>query len=280
MATVNEIREAQRKSWDAFAHGWKKHDTFMMHKLKPVGDALLEAAKLQDGYNVLDVATGTGEPGITAAALVGKGAVIGTDLSQEMVAIALEHARRKGVMNYTAEVADATKLPFADAAFDAVICRFGVMFFPDPAAAVQEMVRVAKPGRAVALSAWALPQKNPWVTVIGGIVNKALNIEPPAADAPQVFRFADSGKLAGLLKGAGLKQVSLTEQEGITAFGSPEQYWEIMTEIAAPIAMALRSAYEDKVAEIREAVIRAAQQYAKNGRLEFPYSAWIVSGIK
>ncbi|MBI2546723.1 hypothetical protein HYV81_06105 [Candidatus Woesearchaeota archaeon] len=53
MATVNEIREAQRKSWDTFASGWKKHDAFMMQKLQPVGDALLEAVKLRDGYKLL-----------------------------------------------------------------------------------------------------------------------------------------------------------------------------------------------------------------------------------
>ena len=252
----------------------------MMQKLKPVGDVLLEAVKLQEGYRVLDIATGTGEPGITAAARVGSGNVIGTDLSQEMVKIAEEHARKRGIANYSAEVADATRLPFNENTFDAVMCRFGIMFFPDPAAAVQEMARVVKPGKTIALSAWASPQKNPWVTVIGGIVNRKLNIAPPTADTPQVFKFAEHEKLSGLFKEADLKQVSVTEQEGITAFENPEQYWEIMTEIAAPIAMALRSADDDMLAEIREAVITAAQHYARNGRLEFQYSAWIASGIK
>src|SRR5690349_3047910 len=87
-AAAQNILDAQKKTWNAFAPGWNKWDDYFMKAIAPMGEALLAAVDLKPGHRVLDVATGTGEPGLTAAARIGAGEVIGIDISEAMVALA------------------------------------------------------------------------------------------------------------------------------------------------------------------------------------------------
>ena len=143
---LEQIRDQQRETWDKFSSGWKKWDELVLNWLAPVGQDLIRSAALEDGSNVLDVAAGTGEPGLTAATLVPKGMVTVTDLSDRMLEVAAENAGRRGLKNFRTKQCDAGALPFPDRSFDAVLCRFGFMFFPDVDLSVKEFVRVAKPG--------------------------------------------------------------------------------------------------------------------------------------
>src|SRR5712692_8986924 len=132
--------EKQREDWKLIALGWKKWDHYLMEWLKPVGEKILDLANLEDGDIVLDVATGSGEPGLSAARRVGKGKVIGLDISQEMINIAREKAKSLGIKNYEARTYSSSELPFDSNSFDAVVSRFGVMFFPDVLWGLKEMV--------------------------------------------------------------------------------------------------------------------------------------------
>lgn len=280
MSELEQIREKQRQSWNKFAPGWQKWDAVIMEELKPMGVALLEAVRLKDGDTVLDIATGTGEPGLSAARQVGSGRVIGVDLSEEMVRIANQNAKDRGVKNYQAMAQDASQLNFPQGTFNAGICRFGVMFFPDPVATIKELVRVLKPGGRLALSSWGPPPQNPWATTIAGIVNSTLNLPPPPPDAPGVFRHSAPGTLKFLLTQAGLTDVVETAQAGEFGSGTPEQYWDQMTEIAAPIVQALSQADQATRDRIRGLVIEAAKKFVQDGRVNFPSSAWIACGVK
>src|ERR1700730_16338084 len=131
MNTAEEIRNRQRQYWNAISPGWKKWDPFIMEWFRPVGEKLLEMASLEDGFLVLDIATGSGEPGLSAAKWIGKGRVIGVDSSEDMLAIAREKAQNLGMRNYETRLLESAALPFPADHFDAVTCRFGVMFFPD-----------------------------------------------------------------------------------------------------------------------------------------------------
>ena len=129
----------------------------------PVTQALVEDGLIGSGHTVLDIATGPGEPALTVAALVGpEGKVFGIDPIPEMVAAARRAADRLGFRNAQFEVASADHLPFPADTFDAVVSRFGVMFFPSPVDAVREMLRVLKPGRKLALAVWHFAERNPF----------------------------------------------------------------------------------------------------------------------
>ena len=154
-------RDQQRETWDRFSAGWKKWDEMVLSWLGSFGEAMIRRANLKEHSRVLDVAVGTGEPGLSAAALVPQGHVTVTDLSECMLAAAAENAARRGLRNFEPQVCDAGALPFADASFDAVLCRFGFMFFPEVASAAREFARVARPGARVCTAVWSGPEKNP-----------------------------------------------------------------------------------------------------------------------
>ena len=157
---TDEVRNSQRESWNKFSTGWKKWDQLTMDFLRPVGKGILESIPFKDHFHVLDIASGTGEPGLTAASIVKNGKVIGTDLSEEMVAIAAENAKAKGLTNFDTKVCSADDLPFDNESFDAVICRNGVMFFPDLQKAASEILRVLKPGGYFSAAFFIAPEKN------------------------------------------------------------------------------------------------------------------------
>ncbi|HUO57492.1 MAG TPA: methyltransferase domain-containing protein [bacterium] len=277
----DQIREQQKQTWNKFAPGWKKWDELTMSFLKPAGDAILERARLVPGHRVLDVATGTGEPGLSAAAKVGSGKVTGVDLSEEMAQIARENARSKGLTNFEAKVCDAGILPFDDGIFDAILCRFGVMFFPDPSSNLKEMARVLKPGGRMVLVAWGSPAENTWATTIGQIVNQRLNIPAPPPDAPGLYRFAQEGLLSSLLQSAGLKEVRQEKVQGTFSLESPDLYWDWQTDVAAPVVAALSKADSATREEIKQEVLRLAREKSSTkDKVTFHWGWWVVSGFR
>jgi len=278
--TIDQIREQQRGTWNKFSTGWKKQDDLVTGWLRPVGEKLIEVVELRDDYIVLDAATGTGQPGLSAATKLAKGTVIGSDISEEMLRIAQENARTMGIQNYSTKVCDESSLPFPDDHFDAVLCRFGVMYFPDMYTGIKELVRVVKPGRKIALSAWTEPGKNPWATTASRVVNQMLQLPPPPSDAPGIFRCADYGTLSSLLNQAGLHNVGQVEVSGEIAFDSAEHYWEFITDVVAPIATALNNVGPEERQRVKDAVIKAAEEREQGNVVSFGWSAWVGSGEK
>ena len=274
------IREQQRTVWNQFAPGWKKWDDATMQFLRPMGAAIVNALDLQSADRVLDVATGTGEPGLTIASLVTKGQVIGTDLSEGMLATAVEKANRLGLSNYQTQVADVSQLPFEDAHFDAVSCRMGFMFFPNMGQAAQEMVRVLQPGGRLATSVWAGPEQNPWISLLMGVINRTLQLQPPPPDAPGMFRCAKPGLIAGFLTDAGLSDVRETTLSGQVMFESLDHFWQNMNEVAAPVVNALRQADPATIDQIKQMVFTQLQGQYGTGPLSLPFSTLIIQGRK
>ena len=165
MPRENEIRDAQRATWAGVSAGWEKWDTVIVDQLRPVGAAMIERLEIAEDHQHLDIASGTGEPGLSVARLAPSGRVVLTDLVPEMLDIAARRAKAQGVANIETRVCSADDLPFSDATFDSVSVRFGYMFFADLAKATAEFARVLKPGGRLCSSVWVKPEENPWTTI-------------------------------------------------------------------------------------------------------------------
>jgi ubiquinone/menaquinone biosynthesis C-methylase UbiE len=264
-----QIREQQKQTWDKFSPGWKKWDDRVITFLKPAGDAIISHLKLRDVDVVLDVATGTGEPGLSIASLVKRGKVVGSDLSAGMLAVARENALKKGLLNFETAECDISNLPYPDASFDAISCRFGFMFFPDMQLAAKEMFRVLKPGGRFATTVWGLPEKNYWATSFLAPIMKNMQIPAPPAGAPGLFRCTNQQQMTDLLKQAGFKNVAHLEINHKAESDSLEVLWTYMNEVIAPVVAAMSKADEAMKAKIKKEVFEGIRQrHPGNGALK------------
>jgi ubiquinone/menaquinone biosynthesis C-methylase UbiE len=149
--------------------------------------ALVEYADPQPGMRVLDLASGTGEPAISLAPLLEPlGQVIALDRSPELLEIARERARQRGLTNFSTHPADANRLPFAEASFDLVTSRFGVMFLKEDA--LGEAYRVLKPGGRACFAAWG-PFEQPYWSSTMGVVHRQIG-GPVTAPGYNLFKYA------------------------------------------------------------------------------------------
>ncbi len=208
--------------------------------------ALVEYAQPVAGMSVVDLASGTGEPGITLAECVGaKGTVMAVDQSAELLEIAAERARKKSLANFTTRQADAHALPFADRSFDLATCRFGVMFFADAAGALGELRRVLKPGARACFAAWG-PMEQPYWQTTMKVVHRHVGGPLLASGGADPFRYSTAGSLLDVLRAAGFLEVEESLRNlPWTWLGDPEEVFEYACATAAPFRPMLERVPEE-----------------------------------
>jgi ubiquinone/menaquinone biosynthesis C-methylase UbiE len=209
MPNADEIRDGQRAAWAGLSAGWDKWDSVIMEQLRPVGAAMIERLEIAEDQQHLDIAAGTGEPGLSIARLAPKGRVVLTDLAPEMLDVAARRAQAQGLANVETKVCSADDLPFDDGTFDGVSVRFGYMFFPDMGTATAEFARVLKPGGRLCSSVWVKPEENPWTTIAMQAIATEAMLAPPDPDGPNMFRCAAPGYVGSLYEAAGLIAVAV-----------------------------------------------------------------------
>jgi len=252
---------------------WRKWHAQIAAFTRGATEAILEAAQIRPGMGVLDLACGVGDPALSIAAGVGpSGHVTATDLGPGMMSLAEELARKKGLTNIDFREANAESLPFADASFDVLTCRFGIMFFPDLGKALCECLRVLKPGGRAAFVAWG-KKEQPFFTTTAGIVFKHLPVPPPPPDpdGPSLFMFGERDRLRHALQSAGFANVH-EEDRIITGRwpGSVEEYWEQFTEVAAPFRPLLDQLTPEKRAQARAESLLAVRKFWNGHEVSLP----------
>jgi len=280
MPSAHEIRAAQRETWAGLSAGWEKWDAVIMDQLGPVSAAMIERLDIAPDQQHLDIAAGTGEPGLSIARLAPKGRVVVTDLVAEMLDIAARRARAQGVTNIETKVCSADDLPFDDATFDSVSARFGYMFFPDMAKATAEFARVLEPGGRLCASVWVKPEDNPWTTIAMQAIATEVAVAPPAPDGLNMFRCAAPGCVSALYEGAGLRDIAEWDVEVELVTSSPAQYWEMISEHVSLAVAALQQVDEKARERIRATAIAKVGAFEKNGKVHVPGVARCIVGTK
>ena len=280
MPSAEEVRDAQRATWAGLSPGWEKWDAVIMEQLGPVGAAMIERLEIAEDQQHLDIAAGTGEPGLTIARLVPKGCVVLTDLVPEMLEIAARRARAQGVVNVETRVCSADDLPFEDATFDTVSVRFGYMFFPDVAKATAEFARVLKPGGRLCSSVWVKPEENPWTTIAMQAIASEAVVAPPDRDGPNMFRCAAPGYVGALYESAGLRTLVEWDVGVLLVTRSPEEYWEMISEHVSLAVAALQQVDAGKQERIRATAIANVSMFERDGKVRVPGMARCVLGTK
>ena len=268
--------------WCENAKYWIQHSDTIRVMFAPLTAALIEHAKIAEGQTVLDVAGGSGEPGLTIAEKVGPGgAVTCTDAVAEMVEAARDDATRRGLTNVQFRQCTADSLPFPDNSFDAVVCRLGIMFVPDPLVAVREMRRVTKPAGMLALVVWHQSEINPFCYAVTNVMSR--HVDSPAADpdAPNAFRFAETGKLANVLTEAGARDVAeRVVKFNIQAPISARQFWAMRSQTSDTLREKLARLSTTEQAQIAGEVEQEVKEFFPHDQMNFPAQMILVTGTK
>jgi ubiquinone/menaquinone biosynthesis C-methylase UbiE len=268
--------------WRGSAPFWDKHRDIIREMFAPVTQALIDDAGIKTQDSVLDVATGPGEPALSVAALAGPhGKVFGVDAIHGMVEAARAEAQRLGLKNTKFDVAFADDLPFAAGTFDAVISRFGVMFFPSPVDAVREMLRVLKSRRRLASAVWHFAERNPFHFALSRVMDRyvdALPLDPEALDA---FRFAPRGKLMKVFSEAGaVARSDRLLQFTIEAPVSVEDFWNLRREMSEKLSEKFEMLSDEQKPKVKREMLSSLAEYSTGNGMNFPAEVLIVSGAK
>jgi SAM-dependent methyltransferase len=258
------------------AEKWKAKSAAMG---KAVTQALVEYAQPQPGMQVLDLASGTGEPGISIAMRVGpNGHVTALDLSADLLEIAEGRARQRNLTNFSTHQGDAHELPFGDQSFDLITCRLGVMFFAQVHQALRECRRVLKPGGRACFLAWG-PFQQPYWSSTMGIVHRHIGGPLLAPGAPDMFRFAEPESLSAAMREAGLSKV---QEESRTLPwnwpGSAEEVWEYAQAVSTPFRPLLERVPPEKRDGINADVLSAIRTRVEGDTVKFAALMVLASG--
>ena len=195
-SNTEQLRENARQDWANSAAARRRFSSQQTAMAQAATEGIIRAGQVTSGMQILDVATGVGDPAISLAKLVGPaGHVQAVDMVKEMLEAAEEEARRQGLTNISFKQATAESLPFPDQSFDLVTCKHAVMLFPDVAAGLREIRRVLKTGQRAVFTAQGQPEENPWQSCITRVFSKYLDASPPTQGTPHPHRFAHCGKL-------------------------------------------------------------------------------------
>jgi len=146
------IIASEAQEWNAIAEGWHSWIPMMRAWYAPATDLMLDLARIDVGSRVLDIAAGDCDQSLAAAKRVGsKGYVLAVDVADGLLKIGAQFAREAGFQNIETRVMDGGNLDLPDGSFDAVICRFALMYLPDPVSGLRGMKRVLKPGGRVSV---------------------------------------------------------------------------------------------------------------------------------
>ncbi|NOX09137.1 MAG: class I SAM-dependent methyltransferase [Gammaproteobacteria bacterium] len=281
-ADKSELKQRERDNWAAAAEGWRRRDELLKKGAAPVTERMLDRVAITSGSRLLDIASGTGEPALSAAQRVGEtGLVVGTDLVEEMLAVARDKAALAKLENIEFHCLDAETLDFSGREFDAVTIRWGLMFMPEPEKCLLSACKALKSGGRISLACWAAPDKNPFVGVLMQTLAHYMDIPKPPPGTPGIFAFADPQRIQNMLETAGFQNVVLEELViDVLEVADGRAYWEAISDLAAPV-MALVRQLDDssRVAYIND-VIKMADTFSKDGTLRMSGATWIAHADK
>ncbi len=220
------FKESTRQQWENVAEAWNRWGPTLQRWLEPATEAMFELARLAPGARVLDVAGGSGEPALSAIARISPGgSVLSTDISTNLVRLATENARARGLTasQFEARVMDGEHLDLPDASFDAVLSRLGLIYFPDRPQALTEIHRVLKPGGRIALASFTTPAANPFFTIPITIIRRRAQLAAPAPGSPGPYSLGSRDVMEAALLQAGFKEIEIRAVSAPLRFATADE---------------------------------------------------------
>ena len=266
----NQFKMAQQEGWDSVAQGWKEWWEPIEKGAQKLSQRLIELAEIKPGQRVLDIATGIGEPSVTMAKVVGNGGrILATDISNQMLAIAKERAtllRLQDIIEF--KESDAENLDLPNSSFDAALCRWGLMLFPNLDAAIRKIYGSLVSGGRFAAAFWADATKVPIISLATSVIGSQVQMSAPPPGVPNPFSLADTNKLENSLARAGFRDIHIDTVIVTFEFKSGEDYCRYCQAVSTSARIALSKEGEERKEDIwRRVAQKATQKYGTNNGL-------------
>ena len=269
-------KRTEQQAWDSFSRRYTK---IALPEFQPYGDRLVQMASLRRGMWVLDVATGPGEPALTAARRVGlRGLVLGIDFSPAMLRTAASRARQTGIRNVQFRHMDAEHLKLPGMMFERVFCRFGLMLMPNAQKALRETYRVLVPGGRVAVAVWSAQSKVNTLGIVREVLVRHRAFTPPPG-APDFFRFGKAGAIERALKTAGFRDIQSRRMTIEWVFADANNFWNSMKQ-GPSLKRSLVGLSPALRRTIKEEVARRLERFRRGNALRIPNEAVLAVGRK
>lgn len=275
------IKNQHRDDWDRAAPSWRKYDESLRRGSAPLTRRLLELAGIRTGQRILDIASGTGEPGLPAAEIAGpSGFVLLTDQSSEMLGVARDKAHDQGLENVEFRVCDAEQLQLDPESFDAALCRGALPLMPDPPAVLRVAYAALRPGGRIAVTAGGRPEANPYFTVPYLVLRKYTTLPRYEPGAPGPLYFADPDRLRSVLADAGFRELHFETLELVPMeFESGRAYWEYSRSFSG-VSSIFAQVSADQHEEIAQEVAALATGGNPDGTVSLKSELVLASGVK
>ncbi len=273
--------EPAPRGWDeTSAAAWDKWFHIIGGGAQALSDRMVARAAIGPGARVLDVASGLGEPAVAAARRAGpEGAVLATDLSEEMLGYGRKRAEKLGLANIEFRRMDGQALDVPEAAFDAVLCRWGVMFLPDLDAALTGFRRCLKPGGRLVAAVWGPAERVPGVGLGARVVHAHLGLAPPDEGAGTPFACSDVAAFERRIVAAGFKDVRGEWFTVPFVFENAEQFTRFRRERSKPLNERISAFPSEQQEAAWAAVTEATREFeTPEGTLRLNNAAYCVSG--
>ncbi|MGI5373469.1 class I SAM-dependent methyltransferase [Streptomyces sp. CA-251387] len=276
MDATRRTDDEQAARWNALAgHAWVEMQPVLDRMFKPFEDLLVEAVTTARGSHVLDVGCGTGGTTLAVARRLGpEGHCVGIDISEPMITVARARAEREGAPASFIH-ADAADHAFETAAFDAVISRFGVMFFHDSVRAFANLRRAARDGARLRFIVWRGAEENPFMTTAERAAAPLLpNLPARRPDGPGQFAFADAGDVRRILVESGWAGIDIRPIDVDCTLPESElvRYFTRL----GPVGQVLPDADEETRARVVETVRAAFDTFVQGSEVRFTAACWLV----
>jgi SAM-dependent methyltransferase len=266
----------QAALWNGSAgHAWVESQDLLDRLFRPFEAILLDALAPANAARALDVGCGTGATTIALARRMGAvGRCTGVDISEPMLAAARARAEQEH-LPITFIHADAQTHAFERASFDAIVSRFGVMFFEDSVRAFENLRSAATKGARLRFVAWRSPEENPFMTAAERAVAPLLPSLPTRrANEPGQFAFADRDRVLSILSDSGWSELEVRPID--VPCTMPERELEHYVTRLGPVGRALQQADEALRAQLIEKVRAAFDPYVQAPEVRFTSACWLV----
>jgi ubiquinone/menaquinone biosynthesis C-methylase UbiE len=271
---TNDATDRIRKYWDSQARSWYEQRDSLLAASRPVHEWLVDHLEPVDGQRILEIAAGPGDTGFLAATRLGPGRLVSTDLASAMVEAARKRGAELGIRNADYRVLDAQAMDLADVSFDGVLCRWGFMLMPDPAAALRECRRVLVPGGRLVFAVFTGPDENPFASIPARILVDAGHLPPPSsAWQPGILALADRSRLQLLLDGAGFASTRVEGVDMTWTFVDADAYWAFLVDVTA-LGPVLRSLSDPARDAVRDAIDRRLASFTRADGISLPSRCW------